>query len=418
MIAFLIVLIFISKISLAGLGFFPKELGPFIYQYGLHPYVNIFLCLTIGGIVISKWLLNPKHFFAQSRFFRFSIVLTSLYLLLITVLQSIFVTSSDSVVLQIGSAFMAAFTMFLFGRVIPTSIEPKTFVEQVKKVTVILCWLSLIGLFLFSGAVFKGSRFIGIFKHIPHMVSCATLACFMLMYDFVKKTSTRKQRLISGFNFAVAFLLLLLTGTRSALASVAAGLFLVIIVFPSKNLATKFLKLSFVVTLSLTTLFFGHDIAEYGYQVMTGEKNIGSRAAQDGISSRIEEVERGYQIFQKDQWLGQGLLSKFSAGSDTDISNYNANKDPHNILLSAGVVGGWGLIFITVAMFFALTLASVKTLSSKNFALRLLAIYVLSQIPILAIYHIHLSIGGIADRIYWIVFGFMALKEIDVQTED
>jgi hypothetical protein len=35
----------------------------------------------------------------------------------------------------------------------------------------------------------------------------------------------------------------------------------------------------------------------------------------------------------------------------------------------------------------------------------------LTQIPIIFIYHIHLSMGGIADRIYWIIFGYMALSE-------
>lgn len=418
MIVFLIVLIFVSKISLAGTSVFPRELSPIIYQYGLHPYVNIFLCLTIGGLLILKWVWKPNHFFAQSRFFRFSIVLASFYLIVITLLQCLFVNTDESFILQMGSAFLAAFTLFLFGRVIPTSMQPADFVKLLKKITVTLCWISLFALILFPAVSYKGSRFIGIFKHIPHMVSCATIACFALIYDFALTKRSRMNRLINGIHFLLAFALLVLTGTRSALASVAMGLLMAVFVFKSKNNGTKLLKLSFVTSLFLITVFFGQAIGEYGYQIATGEKNIGTRAAQDGVSSRIEEVERGYQIFQKDQWLGQGLLSKFSAGNDTDVTNYNANKDPHNILLSAGVVGGWGLIAITLTLMTAVAVAAIKTLKSKNKALQVLAIYLLAQLPILAIYHIHLSIGGIADRVYWIVFGFMALKEYDVRCDD
>ncbi|MFZ3230803.1 MAG: O-antigen ligase family protein [Pseudobdellovibrio sp.] len=418
MIYFLILLIFVSKVSLAVLPGFPQELSPVIYQYGLHPYVNIFLCLTVGGLVILKWLWSPKQFFSQSRFFRFSIVLTSLYLILITLLQCLFVNPDESSILQMGSAFLAIFTIFLFGRVIPTSINPEDFLKFLKKVTVLLCWISLIALFAFPGISFKGSRFIGIFKHIPHMVSCATLACFALMHDFVLIKKKRIKIFLDFMHFAIAFALLMLTGTRSALASVAMGLLLVVFLFPSLSNASKFLKLAFVMSLFLITLFFGEAIGQFGYQVATGEKSIGSRVAQDGVSSRLEEVERGYEIFQKNPWLGQGILSKFSAGNDTDVSNYNANKDPHNILLSAGVVGGLGFVFITIVLLSALGLGAIRTLATKNKALKILAIYVLAQLPILAIYHIHLSVGGIADRIYWIAFGYMALKEIDVKDDE
>ena len=121
------------------------------------------------------------------------------------------------------------------------------------------------------------------------------------------------------------------------------------------------------------------------------------------------------KIFKKNQWLGQGLLSKFSSGSEADVSNYSADKDPHNILISAGVIGGWGLIAMTMIFMLALLVAGLKSLKSKNAALKIIAIYTLSQIPLLIIYHLHFSIGGIADRIYWIVFGYMALKEQHVE---
>jgi len=395
----------------------PWQLGPLIYQYGMHPYINIFLSLSVGSIIILKWLIYPNHFFTQSRFFRFGVVLTSLYLLLISFLQSAFVYSMESLFLQMAAAILSIFTILLFGRVIPTSIEPERFLKYIKNIVVPLLWISLLALFISPESAFKGSRFIGIFKHIPHMVSAATVGCFALLYFFVKQNESKKRLIINGVNFSLAFSLLILTGTRSALASVALGVILVAIVFPAKKTGTKILKVAFVITFCLGTLFFGDDAGQYAIEVVRGEKAIGGRVAQDGVTSRLEEFERGYLIFQKDQWLGQGLLSKFSNGSEAEVDSYDAGKDPHNIFISAGVIGGWGLIVLTSAMLVALVVASLKKLRSANDAIKVLAIYTLSQIPILIIYHLHLSLGGIADRIYWIVFGYMALKESDLDKD-
>ena len=417
MIFLLIALIFVSKLSLAFLPFVPFQISPLIYQHGLHPYVNIFLSLSVGMIVISKWLLKPDHTYTQSRFFRFGIVLSVLYLFLITFLQTFFVNSEESFLLQLAAALSAGFTIFLFGRVLPTTLQPEKFLKYLKTITITLCWLSLVLLLFSSGTVFKGTRFIGLFKHIPHMVSTATLGCFAVLYFFIKESASKKRILINSFNFCVAFFTLLLTGTRSALASVVLGLVLAAILFPAKKAGARILKTASIITQLTATLFFGESAVRYVVDIARGEKSLAGRSAQDGVTSRLEEIERGFEIFRKNEWLGQGLLSKFSSGGEADVTNYDANKDPHNIFISAGVIGGWGFIVITTVLVFGLIFASLKALKSKNAALKIIAIYVLSQIPLLVIYHVHLSIGGIADRIYWIVFGYMALKEHDVRPD-
>lgn len=408
---FLIGLIFVSKISLAFIPGMPTEIFPLIFQQGMHPYINIALCLITGSFFILKKLLNPEGFSSQSRLFRFFIVLSSLYLLAITALQIIFQIGDDSIAFQIIACLMSVFTMYLFGRVIPTQISAQIFLSSVKKWSVVLCWISLLALILFSGTSFKGGRFIGIFKHIPHMVSIATLACCFLMYDFFILKQTKKQKIFSFLSFATGFFILILTGTRSALAAVLMVTVLSVIIFPAKNPATKLLKISIGISCLLLGLFFGDDMIEYTVNVVRGEQTVGLRAAQDGIASRAEEIERGYKIFQDNQWLGLGLMSKFGSTDEKQVGNYNANKDPHNLFISAGVVGGWGLITITVFEFLALILATFKSVLSKNPAVQILAIYMLAQIPIIFIYHIHLSMGGVADRIYWIIFGYIAIKE-------
>jgi len=407
---FLISLIFFSKISLAFIPGMPAEVYPVIFQYGLHPYINIFLCTIFGSFYIFKKLLNPSGFSSQSRLFRFFVILSSLYLLFITVMQIIFKIGNEAIIFQLMACLMSVFMMYLFGRVIPTQVDPQFFLKMVKTWSVILCWMSLGALIVFSGTSFKGGRFIGVFKHIPHMVSIATFACCFLMYDFFIVNQTKKQRIISVASFMCGFFLLILTGTRSALASVIMSIVLSVIIFPAKKYATKLLKTSIGISCLLLGLFFGDDMIEYTIQVVRGEQSVGLRAAQDGIASRKEEIERGYKIFQENQWLGLGLLSKF--GSTTDekqVGHYNANKDPHNLFISAGVVGGWGLVGLTMFGFMALILVSLKSLVSKNTAIQVLAIYMLTQVPVIFIYHIHLSMGGIADRIYWIIFGYLAI---------
>ncbi len=417
MVASLLLLIFISKISLAFVGFFPKELGPIIYQYGMHPYMNMLLNFILGGILCIFWMWNLPHLYRQGRLYRGLLFMTSLYLLFITLLQSIFVNPDESSLFQMAAALMAVFTLYLYGRVIPTLLRPEEFIVRIKKITVFLCFVSLALLFVAPGISIKGSRFIGIFKHIPHMVSCATLACFTIYYSlFYQKLSRLKLALNYGY-LLVSFGLLILTGTRSALAAVTGGFIVCLFLFTAVSWQNRFLKASLAFGLLLLFLFFGHEIADYGVGIIRGEKAIASRTAQDGFKSRVEEIQRGYLLFEKDEWLGQGILMKFSNGQEAEVSGYNANKDPHNLFVSAGVIGGWGFILLTLIAFIGLFLNSLRALFSKNAAMKILAVYLITHLPILFIYHMHLSLGGIADRIYWIVFGYMALKEIDLKLD-
>lgn len=411
MISFLLILIFISKVSASFFGLFPKEVDPIIFQYGMHPYVNIFFNFLIGGFLLLSWFWRGRHLYTQSRLFRFLLFITSLYLIFVTLLQSFFVNADESLWLQMASACMAVFTLYLYGRVIPTSLRPEKFISIVKLISVTLCLASFALLFLSPATCFKGTRFIGVFKHIPHMVSVATLACFAIYYSIFTQKLSRWRTFFNYFFLLIAFTNLLLTGTRSALAGVLLGFILCLFFFKASSWTNRFLKGSLAVTGLLIVLFFGHDIADYVVEVVRGEQALAARVAQDGFKSRLEEIERGYALFEKNEWLGQGLLMKFSNGQETEISGYNASKDPHNIFVSAGVIGGWGFVLISFLAYSALALATLKTLFSKNPAMRLLAIYMLTSLPILLIYHVHLSLGGIADRIYWIVIGYVAIKE-------
>lgn len=417
MIHLLLFLIFLSKISFSFLPFFPKQASWVIFQYGLHPYVNMFLTCLFGAILLLKWLFKSDIFYRQSRFYRFYIFIVCLFLIFITFLQTYFVNTTESFLLQMSSALMATFTVYLFGRALPMSFQPQDFVEFIKKVCIALCWMSLILLVFFPGLCFKGGRFIGIFKHIPHMVSCATLACFGAYHSLFSQNLDRTKKIFYLSSLTLAFFILVLTGTRSALGAVLMGLLLCLVLFKSSSSSLKLLKFSMAISGTLILLFFGDDIADYTINVIRGNQSIGERAAQDGIKTRWDEVLRGLETFQKNEWLGQGLLSKFSNGVEAEVTGYNASKDPHNLFVSAGVIGGWGFIVLACVGFAALTFSAIRSLKSKSDSLKILAIYMITHLPILFIYHVHLSIGGIADRIYWIVFGYLAITEIDISKD-
>jgi hypothetical protein len=223
----------------------------------------------------------------------------------------------------------------------------------------------------------------------------------------------RLRRFWQIFGIFLSLFALILTGTRSALAAVLMAVILSILRAPTPNLARRYFKYSAVLVMSVTLLLFGVKIMDYAKDIATGKKALLEREAQDGVASRMEEIERGWEYFQTSPWIGQGLLSKFSGKEELEVSSYNSFKDPHNIIASAGVVGGWPFIMWTVFFLLWLISMSVKAFISKDAVMSIFGVYALVQIPILIIYHWHLSLGGMADRFYWLVFGYLALSRMN-----
>ena len=128
---FLIVLIFLSKISFKIIPGVPYEISPLIFQYGLHPYINIGIVTLFGGFFILKKILAFNGHSEQSRFFRFYIVTTCLFLLFVTFLQVMFVETSFSLLMQFGSVTLSIITIYLFGRVVPINMSSIDFLKVI-----------------------------------------------------------------------------------------------------------------------------------------------------------------------------------------------------------------------------------------------------------------------------------------------
>lgn len=407
---FLIALIFLSKVSFGFIPGFPYQESFFIFQKGIHPFVNIFFNIIIGSVLVIKFFWKSNHHYLQNRFFKFYLFVFCLFLLAMTSVQAVLGESISPWWLQISAALSACFTVILFARVIPSELSIIKFITLTQKISIVLCYLSLILLIAMPSLSFKGGRFIGVFKHIPYMVTTATLASVFLIYELFAKTNSRPRLIYLLISLAVAMTTLILTGTRSALFAVILSYFLAFLFFPAKKAANQFIKVSVAFALVIATVLFGQNISNYALELVRGESAVGLRAAQDGVASRFDEFDRGYEIFSKSPIIGQGLLSKFGEINETDVGQYNANKDPHNILVSAGVIGGFGFIVLVFIGFVGLIAVSLKKLKSSPPEFKILAIYILTHIPILFIYHVHLSLGGMADRFYWIVIGYMMIN--------
>lgn len=411
----LIALLFISKISLGVLLPIPSSFWVIIFQKGLHPFLNIVFVLIFGGPLIFLFL-RVRGRRSLSPFYKIFVILLTLVLAVQTILQIQFGTDEASSFLQLASLLMTFMLILVYGVVIPSLWSAKQFLFFVQKWTGVLVVISMILLVTQSPELYRGTRFVGIFKHIPYMVSCATLAFIFSLGTFVMQKS-----LLSKFwNTVVLFLsfaAIVLTGTRSSAgAALVAAVLTLILQGASTNSGRvlKFLLATFILT---SALLFGGKAFDLASNIATGKSSLGGRQAQDGLASRWDEVERGTEIFYEHPFLGHGLLSKFGHAKDTEDLNYNSMKDPHNIFVSAGVIGGWPLLVLSVIAVLFAVIGGLKAFRSADPGKRQIAIYLVTHIPILVIYHVHLSVGGLADRMYWMVFGFIAASTIFLDSE-
>lgn len=407
---FLIALVFLSKISWGFLPFMPEQFSVLIFQKGLHPFANAFLNIVVGFVLWFNFVQKKSHTNTQHKFFKIFLVAFMAVLIFVSTGQILANPQEEQLFWQLSLPLMSLFLIFIYARLIPSELPLSQFTSLVKKITVFLCYCSLALFFILPELTFKGGRFIGVFKHIPYMVTTATLACFFLILDFHQQSSSWFKKLNALIALLVSLSCLVLTGTRSALFAVFLGYFLAFIFIPAKKNTTQLLKVSFSVVFILAALLFGQKILDYTLEVARGEAALGLRAAQDGIASRYEEFERGYELFQHSPVLGQGLLSKFGEINEESAGQYNANKDPHNLVVSSGVVGGYPLVVMVLTGFVGLLVLAFKKIKHEDNAVKVVVIYFLTHVPILFIYHIHLSLGGMADRIYWLIFGYLGVQ--------
>lgn len=411
----LFALIFISKISFKILGGVPRTLHPLIFQYGLHPYLNILFQYILCIIVLLFWLKSTNKFRTFSKFYLFMLMTTIIGLSIQTILQFTVSVTSITFTSSFFGLVMAATLLFIYGIVLPSLITPKYFIKTTLYINIPIIILSLFFIPFFWIQMQKGGRFIGLYKHIPHLVTASSI-CFMFQYSlFLKKFNYIKtrQKVFSGFLITIFLSASILTFTKATFLSLILFSFLAPLFLGPNNHQFNLFKITILLCSISIIIFLGSSITSKIIEYSSGKSTIGFRTAQNGIESRTEEIYRGLDILKKSPILGLGIMYKYanSKNNNIEVDGYNSFKDPHNFFISAGVIGGIPLMVFSFIAFLAMFIASSKALLSSQFEKRLFGLIILCHLPVFFIYHLHFSMGGVADRVYYLLLGYLAKKE-------
>lgn len=417
--SFLVALIFISKWSFEFLGFVPSSFSQVVFQHGMHPQLHAMLLVlvAVGLILFARKYssFSEQRLSVPFKIFKFFAMLSIGFM---SVLQLMFSETLTSSLIVMGAA-QFALLLWLYAGWIPEKLSVNQLTRQLKFWTYLSLVFSSAVLLLRPDIGFHGNRFVGVFKHIPHLVTCASLACFFSAYAFFNDQSFKKKFLIKGFEILIYFAalyFLYLSGTRSSLFICALIPFWFWLKAPSLFFGGRLLKLGLALPLLTAAFLLGPSMATWANSIIRGQTQIGDRLAQDGIEARQEEWRFGLELVAEAPWIGHGILGKFGNSDEGGLGTYSSQKDPHNYIASAAVIGGWPLSFLAIIAFLGLTgvLVFKVLLWPSSDPKYIFAVFLLAHTPVLFVYHLHLSAGGFADRIYWL---FLAITCVQSATE-
>ena len=207
----------------------------------------------------------------------------------------------------------------------------------------------------------------------------------------------------------ILFLAVLLTSTKAAIATMLITILVGAFLFGSRKKSIRLFKFFFLACTLVSFVLIGAPTSQFMYEVSTGKTGFGLRKAQDGVQTRTEEVTRGWSMFEKSPYFGLGLLYKFLNNSKEgiEVESYNSFKDPHNFFVSAAVIGGIPLLIYAIIGYLLMIFGTIKGLTQIDPNRIIIGLFLLAHLPVFIIYHAHFSLGGIADRLYWLMFGYL-----------
>lgn len=406
----LIALIFISKLSFKWIPFIPYSIPPLLFQYGLHPFINFGLQTFITLILFFFWIKN-KAPFRLTKYYRVFIYSLIAILTIQTLFQITLVNQTQSILVQLGGLGMAIILIMLYGVILPSLFPIEKFIYWTNRFATSIVIISVLLLPFLFPVMFRGGRFVGFFKHIPHMVTASTTAfIFFFPKIFQDKPWTLKNNtLIKILTLFFIMLAVLATSTKAAFVTIVLTAFVGILIYGSKKRNIRLFKFTFLSCILVSILLVGAPVSKFMYEITTGKTGFGLRPAQDGVSTRLDEVFRGWEMFEKSPYFGHGLLYKFFSGSKEgiEVESYNSFKDPHNLFISAGVIGGYPLLVLSIVGYMLMIAGVYKGLSHDQVSHQTVGLFLLAHLPVFVIYHANFSMGGMGDRIYWLIFGYL-----------
>lgn len=417
----LVSLFFVSKLSLAFAKVIPYNIPPLIYQGGMHPYVNV-LATTFLAFCFLLTAKRKEMDFNAKVYVSFIVIFIAV-LVAQTLMQMFFVHEGASKSFQLTGAIMAFLTVGIFGVILPLHYPLKRFINVILFWTLGIVLVSLALLPIFNTSMFRGGRFVGVTKHIPHMVTISSCAAiFMIARWSIIFHSRFFNIVLYVFTTVLCFLAVALTATKAAMGSVFLATLMALFFFGKKSKPEQLGRLFIFGSMILSAVLLTPVTGELIYEVATGERAILGRPAQNGFETRWEEVERGSELFMKSPHFGLGILYKFMTNAkDGDVDTYNSFKDPHNLFLSAGVIAGWPFMILVTFGYICLIFKTFFIFyQRKKYSPEVLiaGLFMATHLPVFLIYHVHLSMGGIADRLYWSLSGYIILARIFLHSDD
>lgn len=256
-------------------------------------------------------------------------------------------------------------------------------------------------------------RLAGVYVSVA--VSCTMLgfaAVLALRQSLVSKTAW-----VAIFWFSIFFasaVMVYLTKTRSSFAEMAVAIFLIMQFSPSsRGLKMIISSLSAIAALAMlaSILTISTGIASIDEQLTEFRLDDGSI-----IDSRNNNWSFGLERLAAKPLFGEGLLAKQTQGGTSGIdfdskSSYNVSYDPHSLILSLGVQGGYPFLIAMCALMLWIPYRFVRVfgvsaaLQSPEFilvSLRLLISIVAGGDMT--------ALGNLVDKLCWLFLGLMAIK--------
>lgn len=375
----LIANVFLSKMQISG--------------FSMSTSVNLEVNILLGTPLLLSLLRGPitEKFNGVYLFF-------ISWILVLFCVQNI---AREQMVLQVGGIAATTALFLIYGVAIPAVIPVKRFLQALRMIMTFVLISSAI-LFFVGAPVFDGGRFSGIFRDNILFSQAALIGVTLFGAHLATSKSIWNWLGFAGFIFGIV-----LSGSRSALLIGPSCVMAFLLVRRMADLRFSHIRLALLCLGILIAPIWVSLISK----IATGQLAIGSRTqVTNAVDDRMQHWGYGIDRVAKAPWTGEGVLSKYSGDSGINLSEFDESKDPHNLFLYAGQVGGLPLFIICLSGITILLIAVLRSFRFDPVFYQITAIILLLYVPMSLAGGSLISLGSMFDRIFWICAGYISVR--------
>ena len=357
------------------------------------PLINMGVSATLSLLCLSSILLfqNREKFSANKAYFILMVSIAGLLLAQMFFRNHIF---------EILGVMSTLNLLFIFGLVIPRFLPLNLFRKLLGNLLTISIVSSLLLIFIEERTV--GGRFQGVFID-PSIMSSVSAIGFV----FFGTLAIAKQKWSLFALTCLSLLLIFYAGGRSSLIG-AVTTILFFLLFTGVQLSSFWVFARkwgrvFLLPVSPVALWFLYNLG-------TGKITFHTRShITNGFADRWQHWKHGIERIYDNLILGDGVLTKFKSNGEIAINLFSEGRDPHNVLVYAGNVGGVGLVLLIGIFLVKLLLFAIKAIRSSDLNLNLIGCCMISFIIVMPFGGSLFSLASLSDRLFWVVSGYLFL---------